>query len=255
MDKIFYTTNTTHNDLRSISVSFLIHTAVILFFLLWNFNKPEIIAEQEKIISMELIDFQETQPQIEKIQPQKIVAQPIIKPTITPVVENKLAYQNNEIKESPIVPVAMMETKLEKIESKQQEEVVLKSEPVQQAIETKAEIVESKPQIIHQKIEIKQENILKSEPVIYNASSLNNPAPHYPFLSKKMKEEGKVIVRLLINKFGEISNLSLSKSSGYKRLDESAINTVQKWKFIPAKKGSETFDSFVEIPFVFSIMK
>jgi protein TonB len=45
----------------------------------------------------------------------------------------------------------------------------------------------------------------------------------------------------------------LKASSGYSRLDQSAINAVKNWRFIPAKRGEQAIDSWIVVPILFSL--
>ena len=86
---------------------------------------------------------------------------------------------------------------------------------------------------------------------IFNASYLHNPPPDYPASSKKLGEEGIVYIRALISIDGSCKKAEIKRSSGYGKLDGSAIDTVRSWRFIPAKKGDEPIEEWVEIPIEF----
>jgi len=94
------------------------------------------------------------------------------------------------------------------------------------------------------------------EPVVqarFDADYLKNPAPPYPPLSKRMGEEGKVILRVSVSAQGAAESVEIKTSSGSQRLDEAAQKTVRNWKFIPAKRGSEAVHSFVLVPIIFKL--
>lgn len=84
------------------------------------------------------------------------------------------------------------------------------------------------------------------------ADYLNNPKPAYPALSRRLHEEGVVQLRILVNPDGSVARLELIKSSGYRRLDESAMNTVQSsWKFEPARQAGKPIQAWVIVPIDF----
>lgn len=87
----------------------------------------------------------------------------------------------------------------------------------------------------------------------FDADYLRNPAPPYPALSKRMGEEGKVILRVSVTPHGSADSVEIKTSSGSPRLDESARKTVQNWKFIPAKRGETTVQSWVLVPIIFKL--
>jgi protein TonB len=50
----------------------------------------------------------------------------------------------------------------------------------------------------------------------------------YPYIARKMGWEGKVLISFVLTKEGKISFLIIERSSGYKVLDENAIDTIKK---------------------------
>ena len=95
-----------------------------------------------------------------------------------------------------------------------------------------------------------------SEPVSqarFDADYLRNPPPHYPPLSRRMGEEGKVILRVSVNAQGSADSVEVKTSSGSPRLDDAAVHTVKKWKFISAKRGDTPVQSWVLVPIIFKL--
>lgn len=70
-----------------------------------------------------------------------------------------------------------------------------------------------------------------------NADYLNNPKPVYPAMSKRLGEQGKTIVRVLIGVDGLPKSASIRQSSGYERLDEAARTAVMSWRYVPGKRN------------------
>ncbi len=69
------------------------------------------------------------------------------------------------------------------------------------------------------------------------ASYLQNPPLVYPSMSKRLGEQGKVIVRVLIGADGLPQNAQLKTSSGFDRLDRAAVDYVMKCRYVPGKVG------------------
>ena len=88
---------------------------------------------------------------------------------------------------------------------------------------------------------------------LFNAAYLNNPAPSYPPVSKRMREQGQVLLRVLVNTTGRADDVQLRTSSGFPRLDDSARDTVRDWKFVPARRGNEAVAAWVLIPISFRL--
>lgn len=86
------------------------------------------------------------------------------------------------------------------------------------------------------------------------ADYLNNPKPPYPALSKRLGEEGIVRLNILVNPDGSVARLEIAKSSGYPRLDEVALKTVQSsWKFEPARQAGKPIQAWVIVPIQFTL--
>jgi protein TonB len=90
-------------------------------------------------------------------------------------------------------------------------------------------------------------------PPVFDAAYLQNPAPAYPTLSRRLKEQGKVILRVRVNPAGAADEVQVRTSSGFARLDESARDTVAHWRFAPARRGAEAVPEWVLIPVSFKL--
>jgi protein TonB len=62
--------------------------------------------------------------------------------------------------------------------------------------------------------------------------------PEYPILSRRLGEEGTVRLSLSIGADGMVSEASVVRSSGFKRLDEAAVDWVKRyWRYQAAMRG------------------
>lgn len=92
-------------------------------------------------------------------------------------------------------------------------------------------------------------------PPRFDAGYLNNPAPVYPNMSRRLREVGVVQLRVHVSTAGEPMEIQLFKTSGFERLDASALAAVQKWKFAPAKQNGNSVEAWVIVPIEFSLDK
>ena len=90
-------------------------------------------------------------------------------------------------------------------------------------------------------------------PPVFNADYLQNPAPAYPAHSRRLHEQGRVVLRVLVSAAGSAEEVEISASSGHGRLDEAARETVRHWKFHPARRGAEAVPAWVLVPIRFSL--
>lgn len=92
----------------------------------------------------------------------------------------------------------------------------------------------------------------KVELPISDADYLHNPKPAYPLLSKRMGEQGKVVLRVLIGEDGSPQKAEIRTSSGFERLDQAGLATVLKWRYVPGKRGGLPETMWVVVPIHFS---
>lgn len=86
---------------------------------------------------------------------------------------------------------------------------------------------------------------------VTHANYLNNPHPSYPRQSRRLGEQGKVMLAVHINVDGTASQGFVKQSSGHPRLDQIALETVLKWRFIAGKKAGVPQKMWVNIPIHF----
>ncbi len=77
--------------------------------------------------------------------------------------------------------------------------------------------------------------------------------PKYPRRARRMGWEGTTLLRVLINPKGETETIVVTRSSGFSTLDKAAVKAVKRWRFHPARSGSEAVESWVKIPIVFDL--
>ena len=81
----------------------------------------------------------------------------------------------------------------------------------------------------------------------------SNPAPRYPPDAFRNRLEGRVVLVVRIDKSGTVAGIDILKSSGVKSLDQSAFETVKRWRFLPARKAGAPVTAAVKVPVRFSI--
>ena len=93
----------------------------------------------------------------------------------------------------------------------------------------------------------------KITPPVFNAAYLRNPEPAYPLSSRRRGEQGTVLLKVLVSRDGAAASVNVEKTSGYAALDQSALDSVRKWRFAPARQGTEPVESSVLVPIVFKL--
>lgn len=84
-----------------------------------------------------------------------------------------------------------------------------------------------------------------------DADYLQNPKPPYPAMSKRLAEQGKVVVRVLIGLDGTAQKAEIKQSSGFDRLDQSALATVLRWRYVPGTRAGVPEAMWFNVPINF----
>jgi protein TonB len=82
----------------------------------------------------------------------------------------------------------------------------------------------------------------------------SNPKPPYPLAARRLGIEGVVTLEVLVRRDGTPAEVRVRTSSGSSLLDDSAVATVRsRWRFVPARRGTETIESRVTVPIRFRL--
>lgn len=87
----------------------------------------------------------------------------------------------------------------------------------------------------------------------FDADYLNNPTPIYPQMSRRLREQGVVVLKVRVSPDGQSEAVFVYRSSGSSRLDGAALAAVKHWRFVPAKRGTQPVDSWVLVPIEFEL--
>lgn len=217
----------------AVAVTFILHG--VLAWWLWHFKLAEPIKPVE-LMSMEWVDEKPdvvAPPKFETPPPAPL--EPVDEPE--PVITKAVAPPPPIPKEKPKPQPKPQPTKVP----------VAQSSPVTEAkTESVAEVSKAAASAPSMSLPMEQKPLVRAE-----ADYLNNPKPSYPRLSKRMGEQGEVRLRVLVSVDGRVASVQLSRSSGFERLDEAAMESVKQWRFKPATQGGETLETWVEVPVKF----
>jgi protein TonB len=173
-------------------------------------------------------------PQQQVIQVAMISA-PVLQEKIEPVVEIP--------KPVPPKPVGMKKIP-------QKKEVVRK--PPEPQEEKPKQIAQPAPASGPQAAGAEARNAALTQPA-FDAAYLRNPPPVYPQTARRRAVEGKVVLSVDVSSSGTPEHVSIRHSSGSDILDEAARQAVERWRFVPARRGSEQLAANVTVPIIFKI--
>jgi periplasmic protein TonB len=181
-----------------------------------------------------------------------IIAPPSPEPEILPIIEPPKPDPKPVVKNKP-KPKKVVE-KILPIEKPVEHLVEATTEPPKEEEIIKPEaapvLVSEPPKAPPKTVPIVEE---KYEEPRFGVSYLNNPAPDYPAMSRRLGEEGRVLMKVLVSAEGAAEDVQIEKSSGSDRLDNAAISAVKRWRFIPAKRNNQPLSAYVLVPMKFSL--
>ena len=79
------------------------------------------------------------------------------------------------------------------------------------------------------------------------------PQPEYPPVSRRMGEEGKAVLRVLVNDKGRPERVEVQKTSGSARLDEAARQAVLRAVFKPFIEDGKAVPAYAIVPIRFQL--
>jgi len=248
-------------------VSGLLHVAVVAAFT-QSSREPIPAAEQSRPLTMKLALFEpqppppppapEVRPPAEYQPPAPVpepppepvaaVAEtepvepvPVVKPIEPPPVLKKAVEPRRR-------PVAKRVVKAQAPRSRPVEPVKRVERPVVAAAPiAAAPVVAERPPPVAVDVEAKQHYLAALAVQI-------NRRKFYPRASRRLGEEGQVVVHFVIQRNGELTDLRVTESSGSSRLDEAALKTVRRvtpFKPIPAGLGTDRWP--ISVPITFSL--
>jgi protein TonB len=78
-------------------------------------------------------------------------------------------------------------------------------------------------------------------------------APAYPAAEIRSNHAGTVIVRVQVLENGHIGDVQLVQSSGFQRLDESALREAKRWRMKPGTRDGVPVVMWKEVPITFQL--
>lgn len=95
---------------------------------------------------------------------------------------------------------------------------------------------------------------LQSHGPQFSGKGLSNPRPHYPQAARSKGQEGRVVLKVKVSPAGRALNIRVSKTSGVRALDSSALRAVKRWRFHPARKNGRAVAGIVYTPITFKLV-
>lgn len=75
----------------------------------------------------------------------------------------------------------------------------------------------------------------------------------YPVEALRNREQGTVMLRVLVGADGSVLGVEIEKSSGSRSLDRAARDAVAKWRFHPATRNGVAHSAWASVPVTFNL--
>ncbi|WP_292993245.1 energy transducer TonB [Nitrosomonas sp.] len=198
----------------------IVHAA--LFYFLWN---QRLIPPPEQVVTLFAELIASSPPNaVPKALPEPAPAklQPAKKPVVKPI-------QERLITKSPV--------------ASEQKQVESLPEPVVEQAKESKPVTEAPP------AQMQTGPVTLSSELSVSCPKLT--APDYPAISRRMGEEGKLILRVELDETGHIDEAKVINSSGYERLDAAALTAVKSWQCNPSLRNGQPVRAVALQPFNF----
>jgi protein TonB len=91
-------------------------------------------------------------------------------------------------------------------------------------------------------------------PTVTRARFKSPPSPpEYPRRAQRLRQQGTVMIELLVHPGGSQEQWRILRSSGHPLLDEAALKAVRGWEILPDSRGGREVTTKVQIPVVFQL--
>jgi protein TonB len=77
--------------------------------------------------------------------------------------------------------------------------------------------------------------------------------PSYPSSARRLGAEGTTMLRVHVTAEGRVEDVVVETSAGHRDLDQAAVEAVRRWRFEPARSGSDAVAMWVRLPVEFRL--
>ncbi|WP_233964882.1 energy transducer TonB [Pectobacterium versatile] len=235
----------------AVIATLLLHAAVLALFNSAS-TPPVTVPARPQPVSIELVAAV-AEP---VLQAQPAEPEPIEPDVVTPPPELTPPPVDKPVDDNALLPPVLEKKEPEKKPEPAPKKVAVKKNPPAPAPKPQAEAASATAPITPAPVAKKavaQPVDAPLTPPLANADYLHNPAPAYPDVAISRGYEGTVLLNVQVRADGKVQTIQIHQSSGYPSLDDAARDTVRRWSFVPARRGSQPVSGWVVVPVDFSL--
>ncbi|MDK9423409.1 energy transducer TonB [Pectobacterium carotovorum] len=235
----------------AVIATLLLHAAVLALFNSVS-TPPVTVPARPQPVSIELVAAA-AEP---VLQAQPAEPEPIEPDVVTPPPELTPPPVDKPVDDNALLPPVPEKKEPEKKPESTPKKVAVKKNPPAPTPKPQADAASATapitPAPVAQKAVAQPVDALLTPPLA-NADYLHNPAPSYPDVAISRGYEGTVLLNVQVRADGKVQTIQIHQSSGYPSLDDAARDTVRRWSFVPARRGSQPVSGWVVVPVDFSL--
>lgn len=133
---------------------------------------------------------------------------------------------------------------------------VMTAAPTAPAVETPVQVVPPQPEAPPAPPPapaVVQPSVAPAARTVTRIDYIRGPAPAYPMMSRRLGEQGKVMIKALVDETGHAVSVVVHQSSGRPRLDEAAKRAVMEALFKPYREDGRAVQVYVVVPVIFKL--
>ncbi len=231
----------------------ILHVSAV--WLLFSPEKPQAKIHTPKVLLASLVAPAKAQTKAAKASSKKVSAKPVSSPKLkTDAAKDITTKSKPKIKALKPTPLPIS-TPIPKTEAETEQKPIDNTTkrvlPEKQQDHTKQiDASDNATEMTHETDQLQDQVVTE---IKVDAHSTQNFPPVYPKLSKRLKEQGTVILSMLISAQGRIDAISIQESSGFSRLDQAAMLAAAKWRYEPATINGKAIANTYLMPIEFKL--
>ncbi len=237
----------------------ILHVSAV--WLLFSPEKPQAKIHTPKVLLASLVAPAKAQSKTAKASSKKVSAKPVSSPKLKTDAAKAITTKSKPVKKSKpkikaLKPTPLpISTPIPKTEAETEQKPIDNTTkrvlPEKQQDHTKQ--IDASDNATEMTYETDQPQDQVVTEIKVDAHSTQNFPPVYPKLSKRLKEQGTVILSMLISAQGRIDAISIQESSGFSRLDQAAMSAAAKWRYEPATINGKAIANTYLMPIEFKL--
>lgn len=242
----------------ALGISLGLHAAVLCAVTLLPGQGGAIRSESAGTSVITLIALPDDEVVMENLEPQTTTAQPEQNTATSPVAEESIEESVAEISTPlPVATNVVAAVAAPEIVPQATSEVAAAKPEIIPEAATPTQPIDVVPKPSAVVVEMRAPKMGGGErvelPIQILPKYVHQIRPEYPLSARRKRQEGLVLLRVILDEHGIPGTVEIKTSSGVSVLDKAAVTAVLQWRFEPYRVGKEPQASEAEVPIRFEM--